>query len=259
MARTVLEYVQACLNAMDSDNVDSIADVDESQQVADHLEEVYYELMEREDWPHLSQPINLTAAVDTSLPTKFTIDEDVRKVKWLRYNTATDASEFDGKTLCYLTPEEFVLRFDTGKDSADKQLVTIDSKVRVYVANNRMPEYWTSFDEDSTIYMDAFDSSIESTLTSDRLDGWGVVIPAFSVTDTFTPDVPKHMEQLLQAELNRQCFQHFKQQRSEVDEKKALRQLAQQRRRNSKVRRESDRYYTNNYGRRSVSRRWDVR
>ena len=251
MARTVLEYVQATLNAMDSDNVDSIADTDESQQVADHLEEVYYELMEREDWPHLHQPINLTAAVDTTLPTKFTISESIRYIDWLRYNRATDAMEFEGHDVCYLRPEEFVRRFATGKDDSNKQLVTVDSKIRFYVSNNRMPQYWTSFDEDGTIYMDAFDSSIETTLTSDRLDGWGVVIPSFSVTDTFTPDLPRHMEQLLQAELNRQSFQHFKQQVSEVDEKKARRQLAQQRRRNSKVRRESDKYYTNRFGRKS--------
>lgn len=246
--KTVLQYVQATLNVMDSDNVDDISDTLESLQIANHLENVYYELLERQDWSFLHQAINITAAADTSSPTKFSIDSSTRSIDWLRYNTATDGTEYDPRNLRYIEPEEFVLRLSGGIDSDSHTLVTVGSSIRFYVSNDRMPEFWTSFD-DENIFMDAYDSDLESTLTTARIDGWGVVIPTFQVDNTHTPDIPEHMVQLLQSELNRQSFKHFKQQESTTDEQKARRQLAQQRRRESKVSRPTEQYYTRDYGR----------
>ena len=166
--KTVLQYVQATLNVMDSDNVDDISDTLESLQVANHFSDVYYELLERQDWAFLHQAIDITAAADTSSPTQFSIDSSTRSIDWLRYNTATDGSEYNPRNLTYIEPEEFVLRFSGGIDSTTHTLVTVGSKIRFYAANNRMPEYWTSFD-DETIYMDAYDSDVESTLTTARI------------------------------------------------------------------------------------------
>lgn len=248
MAKTVLEYVQACLNTMDSDQVDAIADTAESMQVAEHLKEVYEELINREDWAFLFGPATLTAAADVTQPTKFTVPETVRFLETIKYDIADAGDEYVGRELKYLEPVDFLNRFSNQPDQTSTQLVTVNSQIKFYVRNDQHPRYFTSFDE-LTIHCDAFDSSIEATLTSARMSVWACSTPTFTVADGFAPVIPRHMEPLLQSELNRQAHLYFKQQVSTPDEKKASRQLANARRRDSRITRETDEYYTNGFGR----------
>lgn len=252
MAKTVLEYVQASLSAMNSDEVDDIADTTESMQVAEQLEEVYYELLNREEWPWLHGPIVLEAVGDTDHPTEFLIPEDVKYVNDVSYNVS-ESTGYKRKELCYLEPLEFLKRFSVGEDDSTKQLITLGSQIFFYISNDRWPEYWTSFD-DETIVCDAFYEDYGATLVAGRLSAYGVLIPEFEVNDEFEVPVPKHIQPLLQAELNRECFQYFKQIESVPDERKARRQLARARRESSKITRDQDVYYTNNFGRRPAGR-----
>jgi len=252
MAKMVLEYVQACLSAMNSDEVDDIADTTESMQVAEQLEEVYYELLNREEWPWLYGPIILDALADTDHPTEFTIPEEVKYIENVSYNVS-ESSGYKRKELCYLEPMDFIRRFSDGEDDSSKELITSGSQIFFYVSNDRWPEYWTSFD-DETIVCDAYHADYNATLVAARISAYGVSIPEFEVNDEFEPVVPKHIEPLLQAELNRECFQYFKQIESVPDERKANRQLARARRESSKITRDADNYYTNNFGRRPAGR-----
>lgn len=248
MPKSVLQYTQACLSAMNSDLVDAIADTSESMQVASLLEEVYAELMNREDWAFLFSPIALTGAGDSNFPTKFTIPENVRFIETVRYDIAGLTGEYKPREMLYLHPEEFVQRYGNLPDRSETNLVTLGNQIKFYVYNNRQPSVWTSFD-DLTIYMDGVNTSITSTLTSGRVSAWGVINPSFSVTDGFVPLIPTQMEPLLQAELNRQAFEYFKQTNSKTDEAKAQRQLAQARRRDSRITRQDAIAYHVGYGR----------
>lgn len=248
MAKTVLDYVQNCLSVMDSDNVDQINDTVEAMQVANQLKEVYYELLARQDWPFLRKPLTLVAAADTDNPTQFTIPDAVKIVESLNYN-ASETGGYVKRDVCYVEPMEFVHRCQASEDATDYQLVTLGDNVRFYVATNRWPSIWTSFD-DETVVMDAVHQTYDSTLVSSKLGGYGIVLPTFTVEDDFVPTIPSNMEPLLQAELNRQCFRYFKQVESTADEQKAQRQLARGRREASKSDRPADRYYRNQFGRR---------
>lgn len=242
MARkTVLNYVQAALNAMDSDLVDSINDTEEALQVANELQDTYYELLNREDWEFLHQPSRLTGAADTSNPTKLLIENEIKRFDYIAYLVDSKA-----KTLTYLSPVEFLKRFSAG--GTNRLQVTDGAGVNFYVDTDRNPEYFTSFDDES-IVCDAYDSAIESTLQGSKTSCIGVVIPTFSVTDTHVPDIPQHMEPLLQSALNAASFSYFKQSASAKDEQRTLRQLAQARREESKVISHKD-YYANKFGRR---------
>lgn len=241
MARkTVLNYVQATLNAMDSDLVDSINDTEEALQVANELQDTYYELLNREDWEFLHQPARLTGAADTSNPTKLLIASEIKRFDFIAYQDGDRSHE-----LTYLPPAEFLRRYAAG--GTDRQLVTDGSGVNFYVTTNKRPQYFTSFDDESII-CDSFESAVESTLQGAKTSCVGVVIPAFSVTDSHTPDIPQHMEPLLQSMLNAACFTYFKQTNSGTDQQRGVRQLAQARREESKVSRKN--YYANQFGRR---------
>lgn len=228
---------------MDSDLVDSIDDGFESEQVSELLAESYYDLIERQEWSFLRRAINLTSAGQISSPTKFTIPVDVRYVEWVKYNISKE-SNYEPRQLKYLEPEDFLCHLD--RDATDRQLVTVGDSIQFYVTTNRGPEFYTSFD-DQDIYMDAFDKSLDTTLISNKVRAYGVVNPALTVQDNFIPDLPEHMVQLLQHELNASAHIYFKQQQSPVDEKKRIVQLAQKRRSESRVKRED--YYAVKYGR----------
>lgn len=247
MAKSVLDYVQATLSVMDSDQVDTLGDTEESSQVAQLLVDVYEELMAREEWAHLEGPLTLTAAADVTSPAKFTVPEAVKSVKWLAYNVS-EVGEYKKRDLFYLKPEEFLQRYSAGEGDSTKLLVDLGTNLHYYVSLDSWPTHWTSFD-DLTIVMNAVNKTYDSTLTATKLQGWGVSLSPFQVTDTFIPDLPRHMEPLLQAELNRQAFQYFKQLESKPDEQKAQRQLARHRRENSRLTRESGVYYRNRFGR----------
>lgn len=249
MAKTVLQYVQDCLDIMDSDAVDSINDTEESLQVAGFLENVYFELLNREEWKFLRGPAQFTGAGDTSTPTLFTIGGAIKTISeddcYVAYNVADAGDPEKYRELTWLEPVEFLKKFSVSGDNRDK--VEIGSKVTFYVDNNKAPTYFTSFDDES-IVCDAYDSSVESTLQTSKLNVVAYTIPSFLRLDTFEPDIPRSLEPLLQAELNSAAHLWMKQVQSSPDERRAARQLAQARRSHSKTTNKGG-YYKNKFGR----------
>ena len=243
--KNVLEYVQACLNTMDSDAVDAISDTAEATQVAELLRDVYFELLNRQEWEFLKGPLTLTAAGDTTKPTKFTVPAGLRHLHKVWYNI-DESGGLNRRELIFKEPEDFLL-LTGGSSASNKLLVTEGSQLQFYVRTDAMPTYYTTFD-DETIYCDAYKSSIETSLVSSKISALGVAIPAFTVSDTFVPDLPENMVPLLQATLNATSHLYFKQQASTPDEARVRRQLAQARTRNSKVASRSS-YYANQFGR----------
>lgn len=245
--KTILQYVQACLSTMDSDEVDSIGETTEAKQVADLLPDLYDELLNRQEWEFLKGPVTLTAAGDLTSPTKFTVPAGLRHIHNLWYNVDTSGG-VTRRELQYLEPVEFLSRFASGSAATGKLLVTLPGQLQFYVRTDKMPQYYTSFD-DRTVYCDAHDSGVETSLVSGKVSGYGVAIPAFQLTDTFVPVLPENMVPLLQATLNAVAHSYFKQQVSAPDEARVRRQLAQARRTNSQVA-SREFYYANNFGRR---------
>lgn len=246
MSRTVLQYVQKALNVCDSDAVDSISDTEESLQVADYLEEAYLELINREDWKFLEQPVTLTAFADLTQPTSFHIAEEIKSFKYIAYNVAEDGADAEYEQLTYLEPVEFVKRFSA--PGSNRALVNVGDRVSFYVDTDKAPKYYTHFEGETDIVCNAYRSDIESTLVASKINGFAYVIPAFTQDDEFVPELPNSMIPLLQATLNAVCKQYLDDDVSPVDERRAGRGLAQARRVHSKS--TTRKYYTRKYGRR---------
>lgn len=250
MAKTLLEYVQSSLSAMESDQVDTINDTLEAMDHANLLKEVYYEVLARQDWPFMRRPLTLDAAADPTQPTSFTIPDAVKLIEELAYNISETGSYKRG-CLEYVEPGCFVRQVQASEDATNAQLVELGDSIKVWVATDRMPRIWTSFD-DVTVVMDAVDQDIESTLQTAKLQGFGIVLPDFTIEDDFVPTIPYNMEPLLQAELTRRAFKLWKQIESTSDEEIAKRQLARGRREASKVDRPANIWYRNRFGRPSA-------
>ena len=128
MKLSLLEIVQDILNDMDGDNVNSINDTIESQQVAQIVKTTYLEMMANRNWPHLHTAFNCTSYISTSYPTSLVLPETIKELKWIKYNkrTATDTKD-KWEDLTYLQPEDF-FHICAGRDSSASNTKTFKLK-----------------------------------------------------------------------------------------------------------------------------------
>ena len=202
---TVLEMTQNILEAMTSDDVNSIADTVESQMVSNMVKEAYFFLLgTREDWPFLRTKTTFTALADATQPTSFTMPDGLNHIKWVKYN---------GADVTFMEPYEF----QTMLDGRTAQAGVVDANG---IGLNADPTYWTTFD-DVTVVMDSYDSTVDSTLQSSKTVVYGCVTPVWTQEDSFIPNLPEKFFPTLLAEAKAACFLNIKQQGNGREERRA--------------------------------------
>lgn len=227
---TLIEMVQKVLEALGSDEVNSISDTVEATQVARLLEDSFYELLNQRDWDFLGQLIQLEPLADSTKPNFLRIPDNTVRIDQFRYDctdrVTTPLEPLEIRTICWLEPEVFLKKIQ-GRDTTRSDVTEIFSfnGVRLPIFTEQCPEFWTSFD-DEYLVTDGYDSTIESTLQSDRSQALAKVIPNFSLTDTFTPDVPSHFFQTWLADAKSTAFIYWRQEVSPKDEQRARRGLS---------------------------------
>lgn len=206
MKRTLLEIVQSILNDMDSEAVNSISDTVEAEQVASVVEDTYYNIIAAREIPEHKQLLGITSLSESARPTHFHYPTNVKEVEVLQYNIGTSGANWSD--IKFVEPLDFLHRMD---DQATGVVVSTDvaGGTPLYIRNDRMPSYYTSFD-DYHIVMDAYDATVESTLQQSKTRAYGTVYPTFSQTDNFEPDLDDTMLPFLLAEAKSTCFSLFK-------------------------------------------------
>ena len=206
MRKTLLSMVQSILSDMDSEDVNSIADTVEAQQIASVIQDTYFNIIAAREIPEHKQMLQLTSLSNTQRPTHFRYPNNTKEIEKLFYNTATTGSTYT--EVYFVEPIDFLNRVD---DSATNtvQVQTVAGNVPVFVMNDRMPKYYTSFDDDNII-MDAYDSSVEAILQESKSRAYGTIYPTFSIEDNFEPDIDDTMLPYLLAEAKSTCFSLFK-------------------------------------------------
>lgn len=211
--RTLLDMTQGILSAMDSDEVSSIADTVEAQQIARVIEEVYYDLVDEHDLPHTQDLFALEALADATNPTKMRMPQNASKIEWIKYNRTIDGTNDSWATIIRKDPDDFV-RLCLARDSTDATTylgVAYDGHITLYVDITQPPTYWTSFD-DEYVWFDAVDQDVDTTLQSSKCVCFGTLRPAFtSQEDDFIPDLPEQLFGLLYNESMSRCFALWKQ------------------------------------------------
>lgn len=223
--KTLLEIVQDIMSSMDSDNVSGISDTVEAQQVVDIVEETYYEFLTRSEMEYHVRLEQLESVGDTAQPTKIKIPDSFVEIKCLKYRTDVTADANESWTeLKYETPGNFLHRVQRRNDSeTNVTKVTTDNGVPIYVFNDRMPAYWTSFDN-QYVYMDSFDSDEETTVEETRTAVLARIQPVFTRSDTYVPDIPTQAFSYLINEAKSKAFVNLKQQANPKVEAVARRQ-----------------------------------
>jgi hypothetical protein len=209
---TLLDMVQDILSDMDSDQVNSISDTVESLQVAQIIKSTYYNIVDGRDYPFLHELFQLDSSASVSRPTHMKLPETIIDLDWVKYNRKK-ASDTRNKyeKVKYLAPEEF-LDLVNQRDSSNTtvQIVVDPTSIQLNILNNKAPEYFTSFDNE-TIVFDSFDSGLESTIQNSKLQCYGRRSVVFTLSDTFIPDLPVQMFSYLLSESKSVSFITLKQ------------------------------------------------
>jgi hypothetical protein len=206
MRKTLLSMTQSILSDMDSEDVNSIADTVEAQQIASVIQDTYFNIIAAREIPEHKQMLQLTSLSDSQKPTHFRYPNNTKEIEKLFYNTATTGSTYT--EVYFVEPIDFLNRVDESATNTI-QVQTVAGNVPVFIMTDRMPKYYTSFDDDNII-MDAYDSSVEAILQESKTRAYGTIYPTFSIEDSFEPDIDDTMLPYLLAEAKSTCFSLFK-------------------------------------------------
>src|SRR6266446_155409 len=92
MQMTLLDLTQNVLSALSSDEVNSIGDNVESQQIAIIIKNKYYDIINRVGLPEHKQLLQLEPSLDDAAPVEMFVPDGVSEIKWIKYfntNVAT--------------------------------------------------------------------------------------------------------------------------------------------------------------------------
>lgn len=215
MKYTLLELTQAVLSSMDSDEVNSISDTVESQQVVTIIKTVHDDIISRGDLVSNKTLFNLDASIDPLKPVLMTKPDNIDRIEWLKYDTAVAADTIPAwGDMTYLPIVDFVdyvHSYNPTESNVDTFDYVADGFVfRFTYRNDTAPHYFTTFD-DNTIIFDAYDVAVDSTLQSVKTLGYGHKKTTFVASDTWVPNLQPEQFSLLLNEAKSLAWAELKQ------------------------------------------------
>ena len=222
--KTLLDLTQAILNDMDGDEVNSISDTIESQQVAQIIRDTFDEIIASRSWPHLNRLISLTPQ-GASRPTHMDTGETWVYMDFIKYNVRTQSATKDNfESLHYMEPADFI-NLVNQRDSSNSTVDTITdpSGIPLFIINDDRPRYWTTFD-DEVIVFDSYDSQVETNLQESKFQCYGNVEPTWTHAYEFVPDLPAKAFPYLLAEAKSVAFNALMQVGNQKAEQQSRRQ-----------------------------------
>jgi len=172
---TLLQIVQRTLSLIDSDNVTSVDDTTESEQVVLIVKTIYEDLMSEFPWYHKRSTVNLevtTVANEMKIPT--VVDQIL-----------SDVIYYNRKRIFFLQPNamrDLLARRDTTASNVDS----------LGAINDTDPTYWSSYDDENIVF-DSYDGTLASSLS----ELWAASEPASPSIDTDVPDLPHDLNSVL--------------------------------------------------------------
>lgn len=215
MKYTLLELTQSILSSMDSDEVTSINDTVESQQVVEVIKTVYDDIISRGDLTTNKTLFNLEASEDPLKPIIMTKPDNIERIEWIKYDTRlVGDTEASWSNLTYLPPVDFVDYMHSGNQSGT-DVGTFDYLSGAFAMtftyrNDTAPHYYTSFD-DNVIFFDSYDIAIDGQLQATKTLCYGLKVTDFTKSDEFVPNLQPQQFALLLNEAKSLAWVELKQ------------------------------------------------
>lgn len=214
MRRTLLEVTKDILSALDSEDVNTLSDTVEAQQIAETLESVYYGVVVPRSVPEHSQLLTLTSLADTATPTHFTYDSsstgqtlETARLECVRYDVG-EGVNVEYREIKFIEPLMF-LNLNNYNNTNVQTVLDVVGSTKLAIGNDKAPAYYTSFD-DEHIVMDSFKNTVDDHLQTSKTQAFGVVVPDFDRTDDFEIDLDATLFSYYLAEAKSMCFELLK-------------------------------------------------
>ena len=213
---------------MDSDEVNSISDTVESNQVALLLRSVYYDLAVDLGLPEHEGLFELDASGDSTKPTLMTVPSNVGIVRSIKYNIVElGDTRAEYQQMQYKPFEDFLegqkMYLEDTVTAGEMTFTSNGENFEVLYRNDKAPQFYTTFD-DSTILFDSYDSTVDDTLQKSKTMCMGVVYPVFTLADSFVPDLDITQFSLLKNRAKVRAFAELKQAQNQEAASEARRQ-----------------------------------
>ena len=217
--------VQEILSDMDSDEVESIDDTVEAEQIAGILKSTYYAMMSNRDWPHLRQSIQLTGIGDTTKPTHIKLQEGIKELCFINYNKVKNGETRKRyEAIEYVEPDHFLYKLNLRNNDESNIDVIVDfGGIDLFIQNDAPPKYYTSFDDEYIIF-DSYDNTVDTTIQESKIQAQAYVMPDWSTADDFIPDLPEYAFTALVEEAKSRASFRIKQVADQKAEQEAGRQ-----------------------------------
>lgn len=205
MSRTLNYTVQRVLEKLNLDPINSINDTEDAILVAREAESTFFDLLSRNTWPNQEKLIKVQSVSNTQNPTALILGEMVDQIESIRYNVTEDNSDQTVyRRMIWLEPDDFLQMVHSRNTENDNVDVALMDGIELFVYNDKMPEYYTSFDNKYLI-LDSYDKSVSSTLLGSKTICYGSVIPVWSVTDEYIIPVNERFYPLFLSALTSAC------------------------------------------------------
>ncbi len=213
MARTLLDIVQSILSKLDSDEVSSISDTVEADQVADIVRQTYFDIIDEYQLPGQRAIITLESVSDVNRPNLLKLPDNIQSLMDWNYDTREELEDaMRYSPVEYLAPSEF-LKVVNQRDSNDTnkyKVVQVESNVRITVDITTGPRYWTSFD-DKYIVTDNINQAVDTTLQGAKTQAWVEKRWPFEKSGDFVISLPQNLESLLYRTAENEAYAVYKQ------------------------------------------------
>lgn len=211
MKPTLVEIVKDIMSFLSSDEIESIWDSTESEQVLGIVRYCYNFLMTEREWEHQKSGL-VTSPYGTLYPTHCKIEDNVHKVNFVKYNVKKAYEDRDQYRPVQFKDVDSFLRYTNGRNSLSDniQSITDFSGIQFLIKTDADPSYYTSFD-DKFIVFDSYDSTSSDTIMSSRIQGSVYLKREWRDEDNFVPDMPEEFFPLLITTATRMAMINLKQ------------------------------------------------
>lgn len=223
MKLTLLDIVQDTLSALDSDEVNSISDTVESNQVARIVRRCYNNIKARSNLPELRVLFTLQSSDEGSSPVLMLRPDNINRIEWIKYNVRIITDTIDNYRYVSIIPIEQFLemtnQFNTDETNVDT--FQLDDTTFKFL-NDRHPVYCTVV-KDLNIVFDSYYQTLDTTLQESKTICCGAREPAFEMLDTFIPDLDEPQVSLLMNECISLAYLELKQSQHPYAERESRR------------------------------------
>jgi hypothetical protein len=221
--RTLLDITQDILASMDGEEVNSITDTVESEQVARIIRQTYFHIAPSINEKQFHNLFQLTASGDNTKPVLMTVPATVVDISWIKYDKKLTAPVNSLWEEIYYKPlEEFLDLTDSyNTDETNITSMTHNSFQFKYYTD-RHPECYSTID-DNTLIFNSYYSTLDTTLQTSKTRCFGQIDATFTFTDAAVVDIDQELYNLLFDEAKAQAFAELKQTQNTKAEQRARR------------------------------------